>query len=228
MKKVLVVASHPDDEVLGCGGTIARHAKEGDEVSVAFMSDGETSREEHTKNNLKKRNKAAYASCELLGAQAPIFLNFQDNKMDTYALLEIVQKLEKIIDEIQPSVIYTHHYGDLNIDHRITHEAVLTACRPVPMNFVNEIYCFEILSSTDWASPSEKNSFIPNKFIEITGFLEQKIDALKIYEKEMRDFPHSRSLESVESLAKLRGSSAGMHAAESFQVVRMLVKDSSS
>jgi N-acetylglucosamine malate deacetylase 1 len=224
MKKILVVAAHPDDEALGCGGAIARHVDEGDEVHVVFMADGVTSRKKLAEDGLRERNKAAYESCEILGAQSPQFLGFPDNKMDTVALLDVVQELEKIMDKIQPSIIYTHHDEDLNVDHRITHQAVLTACRPQPENYVNEIYSFEVLSSTEWVAPSAKNTFIPNRFVDISNVIERKIKALNAYAEEMRDYPHSRSIETVELLAKYRGSTMGMKAAESFKIERILVK----
>lgn len=222
MKKILVVAAHPDDEVLGCGGTIVRHVDEGDDVHVVFMADGVSSREKHYNEDLRARNRAAYDSCKLLGAQEPLFLGFPDNRMDTIALLDVVQKLEKVIMEIRPSIIYTHHDEDLNVDHRITSQAVLTACRPQPGCCVNEIYSFEILSSTNWTSCSIRSTFFPNRFVDISLAIELKIKALNIYDQEMRDYPHSRSIEAVKSLAKYRGSTVGMTAAESFHVVRVL------
>ena len=224
MKKVLVVAAHPDDEVLGCGGTVARHVDEGDVVQILFMADGVTSRRLFNKHDLRKRNKAAYESCEILGTESPLFLGFPDNKMDTVALLDIVKKLEKVIDKTQPSVIYTHHDQDLNIDHRITHQAVITACRPQPKSYINEIYSFEILSSTEWNSPSAKNTFIPNRFVDISKSIERKIKALNAYQEEMREFPHSRSIETIKLLAKYRGSTVGMRAAESFKMERVLLR----
>lgn len=224
MKKVLVVAAHPDDEVLGCGGTVARHVDEGDVVHILFMADGVTSRRLFNKYDLEKRNKAAYESCEILGTESPQFLGLPDNKMDTVALLDIVQKLEKIIDKTKASVIYTHHDQDLNIDHRITHQAVITACRPQPESNINEIYSFEILSSTEWNSPSTKNTFIPNRFVDISKSIERKIKALNAYEEEMREFPHSRSIETVKLLAKFRGSTVGLRAVESFKVERIILK----
>lgn len=224
MKKILVVAAHPDDEVLGCGGTIARHVFEGDEVHIVFMADGVTSRITTNEDERSLRSKAAFDSCQILGSQPPQFLGFPDNKMDTIALLDIVKKLEKVVDKIQPSIVYTHYSDDLNIDHRISHQAVLTACRPQPENNVNEIYSFEILSSTDWASSSEKNIFIPNRFVDISNFIDLKVKALNVYSEEMRNYPHSRSIETVKLLAKYRGSTMGMKDCESFKIERVLVK----
>ncbi|MBT5399210.1 PIG-L family deacetylase [bacterium] len=221
-KKVLVVAAHPDDEVLGCGGAILRHTDNGDEVSVIFLADGVTSRIGN--NNLKvgARMQAAINACDILGTRHPQFFEFPDNRLDALPLLDIVKKLECAIDVIKPEVIYTHHSGDLNIDHKITHQAVITASRPQPECTVREIYSFEVLSSTEWSTPSSASFFIPNKFIDISLTLDRKLYALEAYNYEMHDFPHSRSIESVKVLAKYRGSSMGMMAAEAFKVERIL------
>lgn len=224
MKRIMVVAAHPDDEVLGCGGTIARHVDKGDQVHIVFMADGVTSRQALTEHDLSKRNKAAHESCKILGTHSPKFLGFPDNKMDTVALLDVVQALEKEIDKIQPSVIYTHHAEDLNVDHRITHQAVLTAGRPQPESYINEIYSFEVLSSTEWVSPSAKNIFIPNCFVDISKVIERKIKALNAYVDEMRDFPHTRSVDTVQLLAKYRGSTVGIRCAESFKIERIILR----
>ena len=138
MKKIAVVAAHPDDEVLGCGGTMARHVQEGDEVHVLYMADGVSSREEQNlqKDQLQLRNQAALAACNILGVSTFTFLGFPDNKMDSLPLLDIVRPLEERVRDIQPEVVYTHHHGDLNIDHQITYRAVMTACRPVPAQSV--------------------------------------------------------------------------------------------
>lgn len=218
---ILVVAAHPDDEVLGCGGTINRHVNEGDNVFITFMADGVTSRNNSSDSELEARNESALAACNILGAESIQFLGFPDNRMDTVFLLDIVQGLEKVIEEIKPEAIYTHHSGDLNIDHRITHQAVMTACRPLPDSTVKEIYGFEVLSSTDWATP-QNNPFIPNIYIDINNYLSTKLDALEAYKEEMRYAPHSRCLEHVQILARHRGYSVGIEAAEAFVIYRMI------
>lgn len=224
-KRVLVVAAHPDDEVLGCGATIAKHANNGHEVYIVFMADGVSSRQNiSAEGELKNRNKQAVMASEILGLNPPSFLDLPDNKMDTVAFLDVVQKLEKIIDEIKPSIIYTHHPGDLNIDHKITFQAVMTVCRPQPDYYVREIYSFEILSSTEWAPPSVNTAFIPNYFVDISNTIGSKISALKMYEDELRKFPHSRSIEAVRALTRYRGVSVGMSDAEAFTVQRILAK----
>jgi len=224
MKKILVVAAHPDDEVLGCGGTIARHSDEGDEVYILFMTDGVSSRKNASVEDEWERHKSMHQSCEILGTQRPQFLGFPDNRMDTVALLDVVKEIEQVINKIQPSIIYTHHKGDLNIDHQITHQAVLTACRPIPKSPVSEIYSFEVLSSTEWPSPSSQSIFIPNRYVDISNYMTLKLKALDAYSEEMRDYPHSRSIGAIESLAKYRGSTMGLMAAESFITERVLVK----
>ena len=141
--------------------------------------------------------------------------------MDTVPLLDIIKSLEQVIDQLKPQIVYTHHLGDLNIDHQITHQAVMTACRPQPNSTIREIFSFEILSSTEWSSLSE-NIFKANCFVDINSVMEKKIESIKSYEKEMRNFPHSRSIESVQALISLRGSAVGFRAAEGFMLNRML------
>jgi LmbE family N-acetylglucosaminyl deacetylase len=220
-KTVLVVAAHADDEALGCGGTIARHVSEGDAVYAVFLADGVTSRPDATREELEQRNSAAAKAHEILGIKKAYMLGFPDNRMDSIPLLDIVQKLEGVLDEVKPQVIYTHHCGDLNVDHRITHQAVLTACRPVPGASVKEIYAFEVLSATEWNSPG-LNPFIPNVFIDISAYLEIKMKALAAYGLEMRDEPHARSLTNAKRLAELRGNCVGVVVAEGLSLVRLI------
>ena len=220
-KTVLVVAAHTDDEALGCGGTIAKHVSQGDEVYAVFLADGVTSRPEASTEELEERNAAAAKAHRVLGIKKNYMLGLPDNRMDSVPLLDIVQKLEGVIDEVQPEVVYTHHSGDLNVDHRVTHQAVVTACRPVPGASVKEIYAFEVLSATEWNTPGV-TPFIPNVFVDISNHLETKMEALAAYELEMRSEPHTRSLANARRLAEFRGSSVGVGAAESFVLVRSL------
>jgi LmbE family N-acetylglucosaminyl deacetylase len=221
MKTVLVVAAHADDEALGCGGTIARHVEEGDAVHLVLMADGVHSRSESSETDLARRIEASKRAQSILGASSSQSLELPDNKMDSVPLLEIVQKLEPILAEIQPSVIYTHHHGDLNVDHRLTYAAVMTVCRPVPDLSVREIYGFEVLSSTEW-STQQTSPFLPDYFVDITQQLRTKLDALEAYAEEMRKLPHSRSMSHAEVLAHHRGYSVGVDAAEAFEVYRII------
>lgn len=224
-KRVLVVAAHPDDEVLGAGGAMALHAECEESVDVVFMADGVTSRTEiQSTGQIEKRNHAAFAACAILGAGDPGFLGFPDNRMETVPLLDIVKPLEALIDRLQPTTIYTHHYGDLNLDHRITHQAVMTACRPQADMPVTTILCFEVLSSTEWQTPSSGNAFEPNWFIDITGTMDKKCQALACYADEMRDAPHSRSMHGVASLASVRGVQIHRTHAEAFMLARHITQ----
>lgn len=222
MNFILVVAAHADDEALGCGGTITKHVAQGDTVYAVFLADGVTSRPGATSAELELRNTAAAKAHSILGIKQSFMLGFPDNRMDAVPLLDIVQKLEAVIDEVQPNVIYTHHYGDLNIDHRITHQAVMTACRPMPGSSVKEIYAFEVLSATEWNTPG-CTPFIPNFFIDISEHLENKMNALLAYEQEMREAPHPRSLENAKRLAAFRGSTVGLSAAEAMVAIRVII-----
>lgn len=221
MKSVLVVVAHADDEALGCGGTISRHVEQGDTVYLVLMADGVHSRTDASDVDLARRIDASTRAQTILGISSMYSLALPDNRMDSVPLLEVVQKLEPIIEERRPTVIYTHHHGDLNIDHRLTHAAVITACRPVPGSTVREIYGFEVLSSTEWATPQE-SPFLPNCFVDITQHLQTKLKALEAYAEEMREAPHSRSMEHVEVLARHRGCSIGVDAAEAFEVYRII------
>jgi LmbE family N-acetylglucosaminyl deacetylase len=221
MKNILVVAAHPDDEVLGCGGTILRHIEDGDSVHLVFMADGEMSRDSANSNDVKRRKSAVIKAKNILGISTIEHLGFSDNQMDSHSLLVITQALEKIISKVRPIVIYTHHHGDLNLDHRLTYQSVMTACRPLPEFCVKEIYGFEILSSSEWSLDSSL-PFSPRLFVDISKQLQTKIDAINAYSAEMRLPPHPRSITNIEVLAQYRGYSVGTVAAEAFEVYRLI------
>jgi N-acetylglucosamine malate deacetylase 1 len=217
---VLVVAAHPDDEVLGCGGTMARHAEAGDIVHVVFLADGETSREGAGKDEIMRREAAAGRAAEALGAQRPRFLRFPDNRLDSTPFLDVVRALEAEVAGLAPRILYCHHPGDLNVDHRVAARAVVTAFRPLPQSSVAEIRAFEVPSSTEWSFGVTSAAFMPNLFIDITKTFEKKLQALAAYAGETRPFPHPRSPEALESAAKRWGSTVGRERAEAFQIVR--------
>jgi LmbE family N-acetylglucosaminyl deacetylase len=222
MANVLVVVAHPDDEIIGCGGTICNHIDKGDSVSIVYMADGGSSRSDFDNHDLEKRRGQAKAVCAELNIESYFFLNFPDNKMDTIPFLDIVKKLEKINKKVCPEIVYTHNNNDLNIDHTITHKAVMTSARPVSNELFKQIYSFEVLSSTEWGIGMGKPNFIPNYFVDISKTLERKINLLEYYDDEMRDYPHLRSYEVVRSLAKYRGATVFLAAAEAFQVERVI------
>jgi N-acetylglucosamine malate deacetylase 1 len=224
---IFAIVAHPDDEVLGCGGTLARHAKNGDSVSVLFLADGERSRlsnpkEEHVK--VSAREVMARKTGDIIGIEDMFFLCLPDNKMDTVPFLDIVQQIEPYVQSVCPNIIYTHHAGDLNIDHRLAHQAVITACRPQPGSNVSTILCFETLSSTEWQPPDSNTPFCPNWFVDISGTLGIKTAALEEYKSEIRQWPHARSIQAVQALAKWRGSSIGVNAAEAFMLARHIMR----
>lgn len=223
MKKILIIASHPDDEILGCGGAIAFHKKNKDKVKILFLSDGVTSRNKFKKDDIKKRVESAKKACLVVGVQNLEFKSFPDNMFDTIPLIEIIKSIENVVTEFRPNIIYTHSNYDLNIDHQIAHRATMTACRPIEKNYLSEIYSYEVLSSTEW-SISKKNTFSPNHFIDISKFLNVKIKAIKKYAQELRKDPHPRSLNVIKSLAILRGSNCGVKYAEGFMLERRIIK----
>jgi len=222
-KIVLVVAAHSDDEVLGCAGTMAKHVFQGDEVHVLFMTDGVGSRLGKNKEMIRDREVAMNVAAKILDTASTTCLGLPDNRMDSLALIDIVQSLETVIEKLHPEIIYTHHYGDLNVDHRLTHQAVITACRPIPGSSVEEILTFEVLSSTEWQSQGVM-PFVPNVFVDISDYMQTKLAAVEAYALEMRATPHARSIENVESLARYRGHSIGVKACEAMMLVRSLRK----
>ena len=222
--KIGVICAHPDDEVLGCGGTMARLADSGHEVHVLVLGEGATSRsplghEEGKNHELDMLRRAALAAAKVLGAQSVAFGGFPDNRMVGMNLLDIVKRVERFLAERQIHTVMTHHRGDLNIDHQIVHRAVHTACRPLPGSTTQTLLCFEVPSSTEW---SIAQPFHPNWHEDIEHTLARKLEALQCYEMEMRPWPHPRSYQGVEALARWRGASVGKQAAEAFELSRLV------
>lgn len=225
MKSILIIAAHPDDEVLGCGGTIAKLADQGAVIHVAFLADGVFSRVDDVgvqQAELAARRAAAQTACDILGVKSIFFGDFPDNRMDTVALLDIIREVEKLIGLRRPDTVFTHHSGDLNVDHRRVHEAVATACRPQHGHPVKALLCFEVPSSTEWQLSDSAPAFMPNWFVDISETLDRKLAALDAYAAELRAWPHPRSRQGVEHLARWRGATAGVEAAEAFVLGRRL------
>lgn len=228
---VLVVAAHPDDEVLGCGGSMARLADEGAAVHVHFLADGVGARSRRSGGRparpdataLKARRGAALKACDILGAASVTFGDFPDNRLDSVALLDVIKQVEARMAAVRPALVLTHHAGDLNIDHRRIHDAVVTACRPHPAQSVRSLLFFELPSSTEWQTPGSGAVFAPNWFVDVSKTLARKIEALKAYRMELRPWPHARSLEAVTHLARWRGSCVGVEAAEAFLLGRTIL-----
>ena len=219
-RNILVIAAHSDDEALGCSGTLLKHVTQGDAVHLLFMADGTSSRVGKS-SKIESRFAIAQEAAKILGVNSIENLNFPDNKMDSVPLLDIVREIENRVDKIRPEIIYTHHIGDLNIDHQVTHKAVITACRPQPESCVKELYAFEILSSTEWQTPAHL-PFTPNVFIDITDYIDIKKQVLEVYSEEMRQSPHSRSIDNTIRLSSLRGSTVGVIYAEAFELIRSI------
>ncbi len=226
-ESVLVVAAHPDDEVLGCGGTIARLSDEGYEVHVLIVAEGVTSRAEQRdrktkESELSELTRCARAANAILGSASLQVRDLPDNRMDGVELLDVVKVVEAEIARLRPHLLLTHHGGDVNVDHRVLHEAVIVACRPQPEHPVRQLLFFEVASSTEWRPPGVTGNFLPNCFYDIGPQLKRKLDALKAYSTEIRAFPHPRSVEAVEHLACWRGATVGCQAAEAFMVGRII------
>lgn len=223
-RSVLVIAAHPDDEALGCGGALARLAAQGAEVQTMFLTDGVSARQgvgDSTVARLREaRAEMACRAAGILGTAIPIFGRFPDNQMDSVPMLHIAQAIEDVARDLAPDLILTHNPSDLNIDHRLCARAVMTAFRPAPNTTVRAIWGFEVVSSTEWSFGSCGVPFQPNAFMDISSTLAQKIAALEAYAEEMREPPHARSIQAVEALARVRGATVGVAAAEAFTVLR--------
>lgn len=219
--RVAVIAAHPDDEVLGFGGAIARHADAGDHVDILILATGLASRGAPKPEETRALRESGQKAVAILGAASLEFHDFPDNAMDTIPLLDVAKRVEAFLATSKAQRVYTHHAGDLNIDHRIAHSAVLTACRPQPDQLVREVLAGEVNSATEWAGPGGV-PFVPTEFIDISATLDRKLSALGCYAGEMRPWPHSRSIEAVQTLARWRGSQVGLPAAEAFMTIRRI------
>jgi LmbE family N-acetylglucosaminyl deacetylase len=223
---VLVVAAHPDDELLGCGGTAARLAREGHVVCMAILGEGLTSRTARrtdvSASALKDLGGCSRRVADLLGVKELTLHGLPDNRFDTLPLLEVVKVVEGLIERWRPTAIYTHHGGDLNVDHEVVSRAVLTATRPMENHPVRELYMFEIASSTEWGFQQLSPVFKPNVFVDIETTLSLKLEGMGMYESEARKFPHPRSGEALKAIAQRWGSVVGLKAAEAFEAVRLI------
>lgn len=223
---VLVVAAHPDDELLGCGGTAARLAREGHSVYMSILGEGITSRsnkrEQADPSALSSLKQCSQQVADLLGVKELTLHGLPDNRFDSLPLLDVVKVVEQLVDRWRPEAMYTHHGGDLNVDHQVVSRAVLTATRPVAGHPVRELYMFEIASSTEWAFQQLAPVFKPNVFVNIEETLSLKLRGMQLYESEAREFPHPRSNAALTSIAQRWGSVVGCKAAEAFEAVRLI------
>lgn len=223
---VLVVAAHPDDELLGCGGTAARLSQEGHSVYLSILGEGITSRHKEREaadvGAIESLHTASQRVADLLGAKQLSLHDLPDNRFDSIPLLELIKIVEELLARWRPEAVYTHHGGDLNVDHRVVSQAVMTATRPIAGQTVRDVYMFEVASSTEWAFQQLSPAFRPNVFVDISNTLNRKLEGMRQYESEIRKFPHPRSSEALTAIAQRWGSVAGCKAAEAFELVRSL------
>lgn len=228
-ERILVVAAHPDDEILGCGATMARHAHAGDAIFIAILGEGITSRGDSRETGmdveaLKRLRDDARRAAEIVGARQLFTFDLPDNRFDSVDLLDIVKIVEKVKTTTQPTIVYTHHAGDLNIDHSLTQRAVLTAFRPLDERQPSAIYAFEVPSATGWNAPTPDNLFAPTHYVAASDTLAAKIAAMEAYTTERRCWPHPRSPRALEIWAQKRGLEVGLEAAEAFVPLRTLCR----
>ncbi|MHC4183811.1 MAG: PIG-L deacetylase family protein [Planctomycetota bacterium] len=225
-KTILIVAAHPDDEVLGCGGSAAKLVSNGDEVYTLILGQGIASRyengdEEKIKGEIEELRTHVYAANKIIGVKEVFIHDFPDNKFDSVPLLDLIKVVEQKKAKVKPDIIFTHYSGDLNIDHQLTYKAVMTAVRPLPNETVREIYSFEVLSSTGLAYPTP---FSPDVFFDISETIDLKLEAMSTYKSELREFPHPRSLKGIKLNAKYWGMTVGLKYCEAFKNIRVVKK----
>ena len=230
-QKILVVVAHPDDELLGLGGTLNHLVQDNKcQVHVVILGEGITSRslERNTSDwvkELEEHKRNISDAKKLIGYQTLSTFDLPDNRFDSTPLLDIIKIIEGEKAKFQPDIVFTHHGGDLNIDHQRTFEAVMTACRPMEDECVKAIITFETPSGTEWRASSDPRHFVPNFFVELQSkHLQAKVDAMECYAYEKRSFPHPRSSQGLRILAGYRGISVGKKYVEAFQIIRHIIK----
>jgi LmbE family N-acetylglucosaminyl deacetylase len=220
--KVLIIGAHPDDETYGMGGTIAKYTSRGIVVHVLIITDGSSSQYNNYKEMIMRKKKEAKNAMEILGVEKIELESFPDMKLDTIPHIEINKLIENKIKNFNPSIIFTHHWGDINKDHRLVFESTIVATRPINNQTLKSIYTYETPSSTEWSSMELNDKFVPNLFIDISEFMDQKIKAIEAYESELRKFPHPRSTEAVRAYDKKNGIIIGRTFAERFTLIRSI------
>ncbi len=220
---VLVIAAHPDDEVLGAGGSIARWAAEGQDVAIAILGEGHTSRYDRREDAdlaaVEQLHGCSQQVADLLGAKELVMGDLPDNRFDTEPFLDVVKRVEALVERLQPEVVLTQHGGDLNIDHQVIFRATMTATRPMAGRPVKALYAYEVASSTEWAFQQFEPHFRPSVFVDISATLETKVAAMGLYESEDRAFPHPRSADALRAASRRWGSVVGLQAAEPLDLI---------
>lgn len=218
---VIIIAPHPDDEVLGCGGVIARFIDEGRKVYVAIVTKG--CKPLYTKEQVKSGRQEVKKAHKILGITATYFLDFPAAELDQVMHRKINQSLSELFRKIQPQSVFIPFFGDLHCDHRLSFVSALVASRPVSVFSPRQIYVYETLSETNWNAPYITPTFVPNVFIDIEKYLDKKLNAFRCFKSQCKKFPHERSVECLEYLAKLRGAQVNRKAAEAFILVREIL-----
>lgn len=226
MNNVLVIAAHPDDEVLGVGGTMARLAREGKNVYVLIVTDGSSSQygsDPNLASILKVKEEETRKCAEILGLKKVYYGGLPDMKLDTVAHIDINKVIEKVIDEIQPDTVFTHFWGDVNADHQNVYKSTLVAVRPLMGQVVKRLLCYRVPSSTEWTPCKPDTMFVPNVFVDIHSVAQLKYDAFSMYATELRDYPHPRSKRHLRELDIANGLQVGLRCAETFMLLREIL-----
>lgn len=218
--KILVIAPHADDEVLGVGGTIARYAEEGHQVYVCVVTVGQVPM--FPQDVILAIREEALAAHDLLGVQESIFLELPAVLLSEVPKYEINGKLSEVVSRVKPDIVYIPHFGDMHLDHALVAQAAMVAVRPINGCTVREVYSYETLSESEWNTPHATNSFIPNTYVDISKQLEKKEKAMVCYQSQLKEFPHPRSVKAIQALACLRGSTVGINAVEAFCMLRKI------
>ena len=228
MKNIFIVAAHPDDEILGCGGTILKHINDGDNVKVLFISEGVSVRYENSSDpkclkEIEKRKKSAIQASKIGKYEIVDFMNLKCLELGSYPHTYISNEIIRNFKKYNPEIVYTHFENDLNIDHHHTFFSTFVACRPNNSFFVKKLLSFEIPSSTDWGIINNNKNFCPNYFVDINKFLKKKLKLLDCYKYEMRKAPHPRAIKNIKALSNYRGGIVGVENAEAFIVNKIIV-----
>jgi len=222
--KILVLAPHADDEILGCGGIISKYINEGHDVYVAVATNANTGAPElFSSQDIENIRIEGLNAHQYLGVKKTIFWNFPAPRLETHPSYEISNNIGQLIKELSIDTLFVPHRGDMHKDHAVIYHAALVAARPINNCTIKNIYAYETLSETEWAPPFGDDAFIPNVFIDISEHVENKITAMKCYASQLKNYPHPRSIEIIESLAKFRGATVGYRFAEAFMLVRSIM-----
>ena len=220
VRKILIIAPHPDDEVLGCGGVMKRFAVEGSDVYILIVTRGTPKK--YSDERIAKGRDQALQAHSLLGVKETFFFDYPAPELDLISVAAISDSISQLISKLGITTLFIPHRGDIHIDHSVVFDAALVAARPIGNYTIKSIYAYETLSETEWAAPFSDDAFIPNHFVNIEHYFQYKLDAMSCYSGQVRTFPNPRSLETIEALAKFRGATVGFKRAEAFMTIRTI------